>query len=307
MKLLVIGANGQLGRSLAALAPDQGWEVVGTYHHNQGTTSSLHLDKTAASDVRDLIDEVRPSAVVDTGALHNVDYCEAHPDEAFAVNREGTRNVARAAQRVNARFTFISTDYVFDGTGERPYSEVAPVHPLSVYGASKWEGEQAAIVEHPGAVIARTSVIFSWTPRALRGQQSSSGKPLNFGSWVVSELEQGKEVRIVKDQLASPTLSDDLARAVLALQRGPGHGIFHAAGANAMSRYDFCRALAARLRLDESLIHPVLTRDLSQKAARPLDSSLRSDRIFQETGYRMRTSRESLDEFASRYFQDPVP
>ncbi|MGC2035259.1 MAG: sugar nucleotide-binding protein, partial [Thermoplasmata archaeon] len=121
MKLLVIGANGQLGRSLAALAPNEGWEVVGTYHHNQGTASSLHLDKTAASEVRDVIDEVRPSAVVDTGALHNVDYCETHPDEAFAVNREGTRNVARAARRVNARFTFISTDYVFDGTGERPY------------------------------------------------------------------------------------------------------------------------------------------------------------------------------------------
>jgi dTDP-4-dehydrorhamnose reductase len=308
LKLLVVGVQGQLGRSITSLAPGHGWEVVGTYHHNRFEGSSipeLHLDKTDADNVRDVMDEVHPTAVVDTGALHNVDYCEDHPEEAFAVNRQGTRNIADAAHRLDARFTFVSTDYVFDGLGQPPYTELAPVHPLSIYGVSKWEGEQSVLAVDPKALVVRTSVIYSWTPRIRRVGHSSSGKPLNFGSWVVHELEQGKELRIVKDQVASPTLADDLARAILQLQRGPAQGIFHAAGATALSRFDFCRALANRLGLSEELIHPVLTRELNQKALRPPDSSLRSERILAETGHRMQTVPESLNEFASRYFEDP--
>jgi dTDP-4-dehydrorhamnose reductase len=147
-------------------------------------------------------------------------------------------------------------------------------------------------------------VIYSWTPMEA-AVASSSGKPLNFGSWFVRQLLAGKEVRIVVDQVASPTLADDLASALLALSKSHAQGVFHTAGATPLSRFDFCLQMARRLGLSTDLVHPVQSSELNQAAARPKDSSLRSDRLRLSVGYAMKDLEASLEIFARQMAADP--
>jgi dTDP-4-dehydrorhamnose reductase len=204
MKFLVIGVGGQVGSKVAQFAQKDGAVVVGTFRSRpveQPGLETFPLDKTDRNAVDKVIGRVRPDVVVDTGAIHNVDFCESHPAEAMAVNCEGTGFVADAAHRVGARFVFVSTDYVFDGSGHPPYSEQDPTHPQSVYARSKLEAETRVLAPQRDCAVARPSVIYSWTPMEA-AVASSSGKPLNFGSWFVRQLLAGKEVRIVVDQVA---------------------------------------------------------------------------------------------------------
>ena len=308
MKVLVMGVGGQVGSKVAKLALQHGDTVVGAYRSRplvHPGIESIPLDKTDPKAVNDGIGRVRPDVVIDTGALHNVDYCESHPADALAVNRDGTGFAADAAFHVGARFVFVSTDYVFDGSGHPPYVEGDETHPQSVYARSKLEAEGHVLIPGRDAVVARPSVIYSWTPMEA-AIASTSGKPLNFGSWFVRQLIAGKEVRIVEDQVATPTLADDLAGALLALARSRVRGLFHAAGTTRISRYDFCLKVAGRLDLPTGLIQPVSTSDLHQVAARPKDSSLRSDRLRQTVGYAMKDLSASLDIFAQQAGEDPA-
>jgi dTDP-4-dehydrorhamnose reductase len=307
MRLLVVGAGGQLGSAVARLAADQGHEVWGGYLSRPprpGPVRPVVLDKSSPPSIAEALRTSAAEAVIDTGAFHNVDACERQPAQANAVNRDGTRALARAAREQGAGYLFVSTDFVFGGAGQGPFSEEDPPAPVSVYGASKLEGELAARQEHPDAVIARTSVIFSWIPAAER-RDSVSGKGLNFASWAIDELVRGRPVSIVTDQLASPTHVDDLSQAVLALSlRAPG-GIYHAAGATGISRFDFTRALAQRLGWDPELVRPTTTEALHQLARRPKDSRLRSIRLVPTTGYRTWELPQALDRLAAEVAAAP--
>lgn len=307
MKILIIGAAGQVGAKVAKLALQEGCDVVGTFRTRAPDLpgiESVGLDKTDEAAVQTLIRRVQPDVVVDTGALHNVDYCEAHPAEAMAVNRDGTGFAAEASAAVGARFVFVSTDYVFDGSGHPPYTEQDVPRPQSVYARSKLEAERLVLTPEANVAVARPSVIYSWTPMGVSAT-STSGKPVNFGSWFVRQLLSGKEVRIVRDQLATPTLADDLAGALLALSKSRTSGLFHAAGATSVSRYDFCVQMARRLELPTALVLPVLSSELHQAAARPKDSSLRSDHLRETTGYAMKSLDAALDIFARQMSEDP--
>ncbi len=242
--------------------------------------------------------------MIDTAALHNVDYCERHPEEAFLVNRDGARHLAEAAREVGARFAFVSTDFVFDGAGHPPYTEEDPPHALSVYGESKLAGEASVLSAYPESAIARPSVVYSWVPPGSTGP-STSGKPLNFASWLIHEALQGHVLRIVQDQVASPTLAEDLAGALLALVGGKARGVFHAAGATAISRYDFARRLLETARIPFERVVPITTAELHQVAGRPLNSSLRSERIARETGHAMLGLDESLARFRAAMERSP--
>ena len=297
MNLLIVGAGGQLGEKLALAA--QGDQIYGTYKSRPPTSKlsgSFLLDKTDREQVKKVIERLRPDAVIDTGALHNVDYCETHAEEAFNTNARGTQNLANACREFSAKYVFVSTDFVFDGVGA-PYSEEATPNPLSVYAESKLEGEKLALSANEGnTVVVRPAVIYSWVNQ--KQSTSSSGKPLNFGAWLVTQLLMKKELNIVKDQITSPTLANDLAEAILALVRSPREGLFHTAGATALSRYDFSVLLARKLGLDSNLIRPIPSSELKQVAKRPLNSSLVSQKIEREVGYRMRNIDEALEIFA---------
>jgi len=304
MRLFVLGGGGQLGRAVAARALARGDEVVvGYLGRPLPGVESVPADKTRPEQVAGAIRAARPDTVVDAGALHNVDYCEAHPEEADRVNAIGSEVVARAAAGVGARTLFVSTDFVFGEAGQPPHDEADPPDPQSAYARSKLAGERAVLSVDPRNLVVRPSVIYSWTPRAGRAS-SGSGKSMNFGTWLVEELSAGRRVRIVTDQSASPTLATDLAGAVLALLAQPSGGIFHAAGATAASRFDFARQLARGVGQDLGLIDPVATAQLGQKARRPRDSSLRSEKLVCATGYAMTPLARQVEEFAAAYRSD---
>ena len=307
-RFLVIGAGGQVGEKIGQLAQAKSHHVIGAYKSRAPETQfseTLVLDKTKKDDVERAVSKYQPDVVIDTAALHNVDYCESHPDEAMAVNRDGTANLALAATSVRAKFIFVSTDFIFDGVGA-PYTEESEPRPLSMYGMSKVEGEKKTLsIGKDNAAVCRPAVIYSWVKSTRSASGSSSGKPLNFGAWLASQLQSKKEVKIVTDQITSPTLADDLAAAIVVIaEKRSASGIFHTAGATALSRYDFSIKLAEKMGYDKTLIHPIDSSQLKQVAKRPLNSSLLSERIKRVVGYSMMDINQSLEKFASQAASD---
>ena len=302
MKLLIVGAGGQVGTKLARRAKSQGSTVYGAYRTRKPSVmldGKAELDKTNINQVVSVLGTFQPDWVVDTGALHNVDYCESHPEEAMAVNARGSRNIAEECCRLNARLVFISTDFVFDGI-EAPYTEESRPNPLSVYARSKLEGEANALEANPNnTCVVRPAVIYSWASQEIDAS-SSSGKPLNFGAWLVSQLAANKDVNIVEDQITSPTLADDLAGAILALLASSRGGVFHTAGTTPLSRYQFSVELARKMGYETSLVHPILTATLKQVAKRPPNSSLISEKLRRGVGYSMMGITEALDVFKAQ-------
>lgn len=254
MKILLTGASGQLGQSFRELFPD----VVATYHHAHPGGIAMPVEDAAACER--VIAEARPDWVLHAAAMTNVDGCERDPEAARRANALGSENVARACMRAGARLLVVSTDYVYDGR-KGSYREEDATNPISVYGASKLEGERLALQSVPDAIIARTSVVFGPHKK-------------NFVTWLVEELRAGRGVRIVEDQFVNPTLTSDLSEQLLALMRAGERGVFHTAGATSLSRLEMALQTAAAFGLDADLITPIRSTDLSWAAARPANSTL---------------------------------
>jgi dTDP-4-dehydrorhamnose reductase len=255
---------------------------------------SFLLDKTDYGQLKSVILRLSPEVVVDTGALHNVDYCETHAQEAYEVNARGTAKLAELCRGARTKYLFVSTDYIFDGV-KGMYEEYDPPNPLSVYGMSKLEGEQSALKQDGLVTVVRPSVIFSWDSNPQT--TSTSGKPLNFGMWLFTQLRASKAVKIVSDQVASPTLADDLAASIIAVVEAGVSGVFHTGGKTAISRYDFAVKLARKFDFDRGLITPISTPELKQVAKRPMNSSLVSKRIEREVGHAMMDVDRALEIF----------
>lgn len=291
MKILVIGGGGQLGTKLI----EQGRErhnLYATYMTRRPTLDSsrvYQVDKINDKSIQELIAKIKPYAVIDTAALHNVDQCETNKEEAHLVNTIGTRSIANACQRNEAKMVFVSTDYVFDGK-KGLYRETDQPAPINIYGQSKLEGEQAIKEECENHAIARTSVIYSWVP--ANSSQSSSGKPLNFAMWINQKLSKGELLSIVTDQYSSPTLADNLAETLIKICEDDVRGLYHVTGKTRINRYDFTVKLAEKMGYNTSLIKPVTSSRLKQVAERPMDSSLNVEKIEN----RLKTPMLSIDQ-----------
>jgi dTDP-4-dehydrorhamnose reductase len=226
----------------------------------------LFLDLTDCRATERLVGEIAPDAVFCAGALTHVDYCEEHPEEAFRLHRDASAAAARAAAKQGAAFVYYSTDYVFDGESG-PYGEDDPVHPLSVYGLSKLEGERAVLGEDPRALVIRTTVVYGPEPQ---------GK-----NTVYQLLRRGRArepMRAPSDQVTSPTYNADLAAASVELVERGRTGVLNVAGAGMVDRHAFARLVCRVFALDETLLEPVTTEALRQRAPRPLRGGLRIDR-----------------------------
>jgi len=256
--VILITGSGLLGKDMIRVLSRDFGEAVGTYSSRQ-KDGAIRLDVTDRDGTMKSIARLGPEIVVHTAAQANVDYCEDHRDEAMAVNADGTRNIVDAARAVGSKVVYISTDFVFDGM-KGMYREDDPVNPVSIYAYTKLLGEYYA-KDGPGHIIARTSVIYGDARQ-------------NFVSWVKGSLENGQKISVFTDQYNSPTFSADCAEAVSALIRNDVSGIFHTAGAERISRYEFARKIALFYGLNDGLIEPVTTDVLKQKARRPADSSL---------------------------------
>ena len=273
--LIIIGAKGQLGRSLAALPVPKGWERVLLAREDLDVTDHLTVDTALAGITRGII--------VNATAYTAVDKAESESDLAHAVNQDGARHIALAAARNGLPIVHVSTDFVFDGRKAGPYVEDDPVAPLSVYGASKLAGERAVAAVNPRHVTLRTAWVFSrhgaCFPRAI-----------------FRALRERPDVAVVDDQIGCPTAAEHLAEIILAiapklLDRDPHDslfGLYHLAGQPVLSRYDFARAIEAEMKSQGlAMTGTVLPRKTDPDAAgahRPANSALSSARFTRAFG-----------------------
>jgi dTDP-4-dehydrorhamnose reductase len=280
MKLLVTGADGQLGTELVLAGAAAGHEVVGTDVRSGGA------DLTDGDEVRALLADVRPDAVVHAAAFTAVDRCETEQELAFAVNATATGHVARAAESVGAHVVYVSTDYVFDGTKAGPYDEDDEPCPLSVYGRSKLEGERAL---GPDATVARTS----W----VCGEHGP-----NMVRTVLRLLAEHPVLRFVDDQVGHPTFTADLAPMLLRLAQDRPGGVVHTTNQGAVSWYEFVRAVLVAAGEDPGRVVPISTAELRPvpAAPRPANSVL-GDRVWRSLGHApARHFSEPLGELVAR-------
>ena len=261
MRVLVIGASGQVGSALLDALRGRGHSALGTYAHHAAPGLDP-LDVTDNAALERAITDARPDWVLCPAGLTHVDYCEDHPDEAFAINRDGALGAARLAGRVGVGFVFFSTEYVFDGEGG-PYAEDDAARPISVYGRSKWEGERAVLAEMSRALVVRTTVVYG-----------PDRQEKNFVYQLIRNCRSGQGMRIPADQVSSPTYNVDLARAIVELCERNMGGVYHLVGDGVMDRFAFARIACEVFELDGSRLTPVTTAQLGQKAARPLKAGL---------------------------------
>ncbi len=274
--VLVTGSRGLVGTAICAQLEQEGAPFTPL---DRGA-----CDLTNAEAVHDVLTRVQPSAVIHTAAMTAVDACETERTMAWATNVEATAHLARACERVGARLIHVSTDYVFDGrTGG--YNEDSPLSPLGVYAQTKAAAELAVRTLCTRFVIARTAVPFGPYPVPRK----------DFVRWLRDELVARRPVRIVTDQISSPTYTPDLARMLISLCEATAVGVAHTCGATSLSRYDFACLVCRELGLDETLIQPIVTADLQQRAPRPRDASLASTRDW---GFARRDLGEALRSFA---------
>lgn len=228
MKVGVIGANGQLGSDICLEFSENGHQVVGLNHDR--------MDVADPESVSSVLGEIRPDIIVNTAAMHNLDRCEEEPVRSFEVNGMGSRHLAFAANRIGALIVHVSTDYVFDGKKGQPYVETDPPCPLNVYGNTKLSGEYFIRSIAEKYFIVRVSGIYGVQPCRAKGG-------LNFIRLMLKLAAERDEVRVVDDEIVSPTNTRDVARQIVQLVRTDAYGLYHATSQGECSWHAFARAI----------------------------------------------------------------
>lgn len=284
MKYFITGGSGLLGERLATVAKEN--DELTLVHNSNPSENTIKCDITNEKEVNNTIENENPDVIIHCAAMTNVDLCEDEKELAYKINGDGTGFLAKAADKINAKIIYVSTDFVFDG--ERGYyKEDEEVNPLGIYAKSKYDGEVQLKKYSNDWAITRVSVLYGWHSR------------LNFTTWVIDQLRQNNEINIVTDQINSPTLADNAAEAIYAIARKNKQGIFHTAGNDAINRFDFTKKIADAFDLDDSLINPTTSKQFIQKAPRPRDSSLNVNKVEKELGITMETCSESLKRMAN--------
>ncbi|HEX4155070.1 MAG TPA: sugar nucleotide-binding protein [Acidobacteriaceae bacterium] len=293
---LVVGSAGQVGAALLKQLPPSALAATRAPNAANSPVSAAGspiVDLIALAHnpslATQLLDDLQPTSILCVGGATDVERCETDPTWANDTNAHGPAALATAARSIP--FVFFSTDYVFPGTDETPgpYAEDAPTHPLSVYGRSKLAGERAILAAHPEALLIRTNVVFG-PDRQCK----------NFLYTLHRLLSAGAVMRVPTDQLSTPTYNEDLAAATLALANSGHTGLFNISGRELLSRYDFALLAADILSLDASLLHPVLTAELNQRAPRPLRAGLRIDKLLRTLPHlTLRSTRQAIHDWQS--------
>lgn len=274
MRIAVTGANGGLGSAILAACAERNpsWECIGfTRKEADMTDAEKAVTALAASN---------PEVIVHCAAMTGVDDCETHKELAWAVNVEGTRAVAAAAQKAGARLVYISTDYVFDGNKPSPYCEDDPPNPLSVYGHTKAEGERIA-AGIPHSLIIRSSWMY--------GRRGKS-----FPATILRLAQRQKELTVVNDQAGAPTSSSDLAQALLSLIEIGVEGLFHVVNGGYCTWFELARAVLELKGIAGVTLKPITTAELDRPARRPANSRLNCARYEEFAGAPMRHWRDAL-------------
>jgi dTDP-4-dehydrorhamnose reductase len=228
MKVAVLGANGQLGNDVAAAFKSAGHEVIPLSHQ--------HMEVSSKESVAETLQNIKPDAVVNTTAFHNVEKCEADPALSFAVNATGARNLAQVTDAMGATLFHISTDYVFDGGKNAPYVEQDSPLPLNVYGNSKLAGELFVRTMNPRHFVVRVSALYGKNPCRAKGG-------LNFVETMLKLAREREVLRVVDDEFVTPTPTVQVAQQLVAMSGTTNYGLYHATAEGSCSWYEFARAI----------------------------------------------------------------
>ena len=280
-RLALIGAGGMLGSMVARSAPAE-WEVL--------SLQRPEFDLTDRQQVDEVLNRLAPQVIINCAAFTQVDACETQEELATRINGEGPGYLAAAAKRLGAVLVHLSTDYVFDGSKAAPYREDDPTNPLSAYGRSKRAGERAilesGLEQH---FIIRTSWLFG-----------PGGK--NFVETILRLAQEREELRVVADQVGSPTYTADLAEAIFRLLATQAFGIYHMSNQGACSWYEFAGEIVAQFtRLSGQLkvknIVPITTLDYPLPAKRPSYSLLSQSKYQTSVGAALPPWRDALQRY----------
>ncbi len=265
-RLLVTGASGFLGACLVQEARKRGFAVTGVCRSLPGKGWGIQADLGREGEAGRILEEARPDLVVHAAAMSRIPECEKDPEEAFRVNRDGTRALAEAAARAGVLFLFVSTDHVFDGK-KAPYRPGDPPSPVSVYGRSKAEGEEA--VRNTGGTwqVVRVSLLYGKSPG--RGNPGAS-------EGLLALLARGGRPRLFTDEFRTPLEVGEASRCLLDLLQAPPGRTWHLGGPERVSRYSFGLLLARAAGFDPALLERGSRLDRPEFASRPRDLSLDS-------------------------------
>ena len=284
-RILVTGANGQLGRELQELAPRyRQYEFIFLSKDELPVEHSSRINKTFES--------YRPNYCINCAAYTAVDKAESEKEIAFKINAEAVGLLAKASKEYDCRFIHVSTDYVFDGAASTPYSEESATNPQSVYGESKLEGEKLALDANPGSLIIRTSWVYS-----------EFGK--NFVKTMLRLMHDKEEINVVNDQTGSPTYAADLAESLLQIigslhtynlptgRQAYDSPIFHFSNDGIITWYDFALAIK-ELSGSKCKVNPIPSSQYPTPAKRPVYSVLDKTKIQLTFGIELKDWRKSL-------------
>lgn len=278
---MITGAQGQLGRECVRRFAE---------HDDISIVGADIEDFDLMNDSRrifEYIGDVNPDVVLHAGAYTDVERAEDNPDMAWEINAEGTKKVANAVKTIKGRMIYISTDYVFNGEKSTPYTEEDTPDPQSVYARSKYRGEVYLRETLDDHCIVRSSWLYSHLPQS-------------FVSKILKTARRDGELRVVNDQVGTPTYVKDLASALVPLVKSDETGVFHITNGGQTTWYGFAVEIVETMGLDVEVI-PVKTDDLNLRAERPRYSVLSNERFEETFGIKMRDWRLALEDFIGEH------
>ncbi|MFF2286153.1 dTDP-4-dehydrorhamnose reductase [Peribacillus butanolivorans] len=262
MKILVTGVSGQLGFDVVREGNKQGFEIYGT--------GSKELDITNKENVCEYVNKLKPDVIVHCAAYTAVDKAEDYKEDCYDVNVNGTKYLAEAAKQIDAKFIYISTDYVFDGLGDAPFSEANIPNPIGQYGITKFEGEKVVRSILEKYFIVRISWVFG-----INGN--------NFIKTMLRLSETREELNVVGDQFGSPTYTVDLSCLLLEMVQTEKYGIYHASNEGFCSWAEFSQEIFNQANKTVK-VHSITTEEYPTRAKRPINSRMSKQKLV-DTGF----------------------
>ena len=290
MKIMITGCYGQLGNELISILKSGKSEIGAIPEELKGAeilpVDVDSLDIADCEKVKAFVLENRPDVIINCAAMTNVDGCESDYVTAFKVNAMGVRNLSIAAKEVGAKLIHVSTDYVFEGNGTRPYVEWDLVNPQSAYGASKALGEKYALTFNDKSFVVRTSWLYGYI-----------GK--NFVKTVRRVIRERGGITVVNDQRGNPTNANDLAHHLLKLALTEEYGIYHCTGEGECTWFDFAKKIAELSGFGD-VVKPCTSDEFPTPTKRPAYSSLRNLALECTIGNEMRNWEDAIEEYIKK-------
>lgn len=283
IKILITGANGQLGRAIGTIQKDNSdIQITNTDISEEKEKSIIRMDITNLEDVRSIVKEHKPDIIINCAAFTAVDLCESEQEKAYQINAIGPKNLAIVANENDVVFVHISTDYVFDGEGNTPLTEESPTNPQTIYGRTKLSGEEFVQNNCSKYFIIRTAWLY--------------GDGKNFVKTMLRLAENNHEVRVVNDQYGTPTSALELARMIFSLIKTKEYGIYHGTNEGSTTWYEFAVEIFKQANKSVKVI-PISSSEFNAPAKRPNYSVLSNERLKQVSDFCFMDWKDALREY----------